>query len=214
MQTKEQMEIKRICFLETGYRMFSEKGINGVNLKEIAEATEYGTATMYRHFERKPGFVVAVAAWKFEQFVEMIWERRNRMEEKGPMNSAENFEYYLDSFLELYREHPDMLRFNQFFNIYLRTERVDREALKPYRELIFHMKEEFHKIYAKALKDHGLRTEVPEEEMFSVSLHLMLAAVTRYAMGLAYTPESGFDPMKELETQKRMLMREYVRQDL
>ncbi len=53
-----------------------------------------------------------------------------------------------------------------------------------------------------------LRTEVPEDEMFSVTLHLMLAAVTRYAVGLAYKPE-GFDEMRELEIQKEMLLLRY-----
>ncbi|MBO6132759.1 MAG: hypothetical protein J6P05_00285 [Lachnospiraceae bacterium] len=46
--------------------------------------------------------------------------------------------------------------------------------------------------------------------MFSAVLHLMLAAVTRYAVGLAYVPESGFDAMEELETLKRAVLREYM----
>ena len=38
--------------------------------------------------------------------------------------------------------------------------------------------------------------------MFSTTLHLMLAAATRYAIGLVYIPESGFDAEKELEKLK------------
>jgi hypothetical protein len=37
----------------------------------------------------------------------------------------------------------------------------------------------------------------------------MLAAVTRYAVGLVYIPESGFDAMEELETMKTALYRMY-----
>ncbi len=198
MQSKEQIEMKRVCFLETGFRLFSEKGIDAVSLKEIAEATEYGTATMYRHFDKKPGFVVAVAAWEWGQFAEKIWERSALIDSGKKMNSAENFEYYLNSFLELYRDRRDLLRFNQFFNIYIQNEKMDPEAMKPYKMLIKRMKEQFHAIYEKALEDHMLRTEVPEDEMFSVTLHLMLAAVTRYAVGLAYRPE-GFDEVREME---------------
>ena len=209
MQTKEQIEAKRICFLETGYKLFSEKGIDAVTLKDVAEATEYGTATMYRHFDKKPGFVVAVAAWKWEQFAAEIWAQRNRIEKRHKMTSAEEFEYYLDSFLMLYREHPDMLRFNQFFNIYLRAEQLDPEAMKPYREFISLSKEEFHSIYEKGMKDHMIRTDEPEEKMFSKTLHLMLAAVTRYAVGLVYIPENGFDAMEELEFLKNVILKEY-----
>ena len=45
--------------------------------------------------------------------------------------------------------------------------------------------------------------------MFSTTLHLMLAAVTRYAMGLVYIPEKGFDPVKELTMLKEMLLAKY-----
>ena len=35
------------------------------------------------------------------------------------------------------------------------------------------------------------------------------AAVTRYAVGLVYIPEKGFDAMEELETMKEMLLERY-----
>lgn len=107
-----------------------------------------------------------------------------------------------------------MLRFNQFFNIYLQTENIAQDAVKPYQEFIVRLEKEFQAIYAKGEQDHTIRTDVPEVEMFSTTLHLMLAVVTRYAVGLAYQPGDGFDAEKELETQKRMLLREYLPQDV
>ena len=49
-----------------------------------------------------------------------------------------------------------------------------------------------------------------QETMFSVVFHMMLAAATRYAVGLVYQPENGFDAEQELEAQKRMLYREFT----
>ena len=43
--------------------------------------------------------------------------------------------------------------------------------------------------------------------MFSTVLHLMMAVVTRYAVGLVYN--DGTDPEKELLLQKKMLMNEF-----
>ena len=45
--------------------------------------------------------------------------------------------------------------------------------------------------------------------MFSTTLHLMLAAVTRYAVGLVYIPENGLDAEKELEKLKEALLMRY-----
>jgi hypothetical protein len=70
-------------------------------------------------------------------------------------------------------------------------------------------RERFHNMYEKAKKDGTIRTDESEEEMFSKTLHLMLAAVTRYAVGLVYIPETGPDPVKELEFLKEIILKEY-----
>ena len=123
------------------------------------------------------------------------------------MTAAQIFEFYLDSFLELYRNHRDLLRFNQFFNIYIQAEKIDTETVKPYREMIEETEEPFHRMYVKAQMDHTVCTDMPEAEMFSATLHLMLAAVTRYAVGLVY--QVGTDPEKELELLKELLLKKF-----
>lgn len=203
-----QMEIKRNAFLKTGFRLFSEKSIETVTLTQVAEAAGYGQTTMYRYFDKKPGFVVAVATWKWEQFQEENKKRRPSVDFEG-MTAAEVFGFYLDSFLELYRNHKDLLRFNQFFNVYMLSEHIDSGTLQPYQEMIQHLRERFHIMYARAEQDHTIRTDEPEDKMFSKTLHLMLASVTRYAVGLVYTPEGVFDPEEELLFLKNVLMEKY-----
>ena len=201
-------EKKRREFLETGFRLFSEKNIETVSLPQIAEAAGYGTATLYRYFDKKPGFVVAVATWMWEQFYEEYKKRKPKAGYEG-RTAAEIFEFYLDSFLVLYRDHRDLLRFNQFFNVYVQSEKMDAEMISPYQGMINVLETHFHNIYAKAQQDHTLRTDMPEIEMFSATLHLMLAAVTRYAVGLVYIPYSGFNAEKELELLKTMILNKY-----
>ena len=72
--------------------------------------------------------------------------------------------------IELYRDRRDLLRFNQFFNIYMQAEHVDPEVLKPYRDIIEALKPDFHVMYSRAEEDHTLRTDEPEEEMLSTIL--------------------------------------------
>lgn len=205
----ERTAATRSDLLEKSYELFTKKNIETVSMIEIAKECGYGTTTLYRYYSTKPKLVVAVAAWKWEQFEREIWERRDRIKKDREMTSAEELAYYLDSFLELYRDHPDMLRFNQFFNLYIQSEKISPGAMKPYQELLSRSKQEFHIIYAKGLVDRKVRTDITEDEMFSVTLHLMLSAVTRYAVGLAYKPQ-GFDAVKELTVQKEMLLARYT----
>ena len=196
------------AFLEKSYELFVTKNIDTVSMIEIAKECGYGTMTLYRYYSTKPKLVVAVATWKWKQFGEENQKRRPSANFEG-MTAADIFEFYLDSFLVLYRTHKDLLRFNQFFNVYIQSENVEAGDLKPYQGMIESLKERFHIIYSKAKEDNTIKTDESEDEMFSTTLHLMLAAVTRYAVGLVYIPEDGFDDEKELEKLKEMLLLMY-----
>ena len=64
---------------------------------------------------------------------------------------------------------------------------------------------------ANAVMEEGetilLRTDVPEAEMFWTTMHLMMAVITRYAVGLAF--KGPADPEEELRLQKNMLLQEF-----
>ena len=206
---EENVEARRKELLEKGYELFSSKSIEAISMRDVADAVGCGSASVYRYYGSKPDFVVAVATWKWEQFQKENQKRMPRANFEG-MTAAEIFEFYLDSFLVLYRDYRNLLRFNQFFNVYVQSEHIDTGTLSPYRDMIGRLRERFHDMYLKAEQDKTIRTDEPEEEMFSKTLHLMLAVVTRYAVGLVYIPESGFDAEKELITQRNMLYKEYT----
>jgi hypothetical protein len=50
---------------------------------------------------------------------------------------------------------------------------------------------------------------MPEKEMFSATLHLMMAVITRYAVGMVYNGENAAG---ELRMQKEMLMKRFIRE--
>ena len=66
----------------------------------------------------------------------------------------------------------------------------------------------FAETYRKGKEDGTLRTDMSAEEMFSVTAHLMLAAVTRYAVGLVYTVDTDIE--KELLLLKEMMINKFV----
>ncbi|SFG74540.1 TetR/AcrR family transcriptional regulator [Oribacterium sp. WCC10] len=205
----EQMAKKRKAFIEKAYELFSKSNIESVSLQDIAEATDYGIATLYRYFVNKPTLVIETASWKWQQIMNENKERRPSKDFSG-MTAADILEFYLDSFITLYKEYPDVLRFNQFFNIYIRSENVSTDSVDNYHLFMSELADRFHLIYVKAGQDHTVRTDIPEEDMFSVTLHLMMAAVTRYSVGLVYIPNKGFDAEKELLVLKEMIMNRYT----
>ena len=206
MGEKSYKMVKRNAFLETGFALFSGHGIESVTMQRIADESGYGVATLYRYYNNKPALVIAIAARKWEEYISSSLRQQHE-----DLTAAQSFTNFLDSFVDLYRNHRDLLRFNQFFNIYVNSESIEAGEMGQYQAAIEMLAERFHLTYEKAKTDHTLRTDIPEKVIFSTTLHLMLAAATRYAVGLIYTPEDAYDPETELITLHDALLEKYVR---
>ena len=200
-----QKEVTRQRILETGFRLFAEKTIEKVKMTDVAEAGGISVATIYRYYPNKTALVLAISTWAWEKHLNEMVSKL----EKREVTAAEEYEYFLDSFLDLYRINKALLRFNQFFNVYIENEKdVPAEAMQPYIAVADVLAARFEVMFRKAQEDHTVRTDIPPKEMLMVSLHLMLAAVTRYAVGLIYGGERDSD--KELVLLKNMLLREFT----
>ena len=189
--------------LDASFCIFSEMSIDKVSMANVANKAGIGIATLYRYYRTKPELVVAVGTHVWSNFIRNYTPIRN----DDKITAVEELEFFLDSFLELYKNHKKLLCFNQFFNIYIRNEAVPPKALNSYNEMVDKLAMRFHRTYVKGERDKTLCTEMSEKAMFLSIVHLMLAAVTRYAIGLVYEKDS--ESYKELILLKNMIMREF-----
>ena len=189
--------------LDAGFCIFSEMSIDKVSMANVANKAGIGIATLYRYYRTKPELVVAVGTHVWSNFIRDYTPIRN----DDKMTAVEELEFFLDSFLELYKNHKKLLCFNQFFNIYIRNEAVPKKALNSYNEMVDKLAMRFHRTYVKGESDKTLCMEMSEKAMFLSIVHLMLAAVTRYAIGLVYEKDS--ESYNELILLKNMIMREF-----
>ena len=65
-QDADQMAIKRKDFIEKRFELFVNSSIEAISMQEIADASGYGVATLYRYFRTKQDFVVEVAVKNWE----------------------------------------------------------------------------------------------------------------------------------------------------
>ena len=197
------MTARREKILETGFRVFADRTIEKVTMNDVAREAGIGVATLYRYYGSKPALVLAVNTWAWQKFI----SERIEAADQADNTALQELDYYLESYIELYRQHKDLLRFNQFFNVYVQSDDISAEELEPFQEMIRMLADRFHTVFIKAAKDGTLHTGRSEEETFSTVTHLMLAAVTRYAVGLVY--QKGTDPEEELIFLKNMILNAY-----
>lgn len=205
-----EMKARREAMLREGFRLFAEKGIEPVAMQEVANACGVGIATLYRYYNTKFALVLDIGVRKWEEYADFIRDEQQRRD-AAHMTAAEELAFYLDCYIVLYREHKDLLRFNQNFNNYVQHEGATKQQLLPYLRAVSTFAEMFHSVYAKGKVDGTICTDLPEEKMFAATSHIMLAVAVRYAQGLIYAAEREEDRTEEYELLKRMILREYVR---
>lgn len=201
-----EMAAKNQRILENGFRIFSEKTIERVKMTDVAEASGIGIASLYRYYRTKSELVVSISIWAWDVYRKESKKKLDQIRDAGGTAAAE-LDFFLESFLDLYRNHKDILRFNQFFNVYLQSGAISEEEKKPYLDMIQTVEARFGEIYRKGQQDGTLNTDLPEKELFSAIIHLMLAAVTRYAVGLAYNEDT--DSEQELQFLKELMMQRF-----
>ena len=205
---EKEMALKRELMLKKGFEIFSKKGIETVAMQEIANACDVGIATLYRYYNTKLLLVIDIATRQWQDYIAHINSVRKKDNADG-MTAAEEFEFYLDFYIELYNKHKPLLRFNQNFNNYVQHEKASRAQLKPYFDAISEIAMMFHGVYEKGKKDGTLRTELSEQKMFAATSHIMLAVAVRYAQGLLYSRNEE-DRTQEYLLLKQMMLNEYV----
>ena len=205
-----QMSAKRELFLEKGFCIFAEKGIETVPMQEVADACGLGVATLYRYFSTKLDFVIAIGAKQWTMFCDVIDAAYIECGVER-MNAAEELDFYLSMYLLLYRDHRELLRFNQNFNGYIRHEHVTPEQMQEYLRSVEPFMQRFHMLYEKGRRDGTIRTEGSEHAVFTATMHIMLAVCGRFAQGVVVNGDRPEDLTEELMTLKRMILNTYVK---
>ena len=156
-----------------------------MKLTEIADAAGLGIVTLYRYFKTKPDLVIelGVVLWK-KYYVEV--EKAYAARGGAAMNAAEEMEFFLDSIIELYRSHKDVLKFNRNFDTYVKHQECTAEQMRPYNEAVEVFAHKFHVVYEKAMKDGTLDIRVSEKRLFVGTLYAVLSVAGKFAEGLVY----------------------------
>ncbi len=213
MRNKEKDEIemaaRRRTILLEGFRLFEAKGIEPTGMQEIADACHLGIATLYRYYKNKLELVLDIGTRQWQDYGLHAKKLREQCHVEK-MTAAQELDFYLDFYLDLYRNHKDLLRFNNNFNIYVQHEGATAQQLRPYLQAINSIGMFFHTLYEKGKKDGTIRTDMPEDKMFAATIHIMLAVAVRYAQGLLYSADNETDRTEEFTLLKKLILMEFV----
>lgn len=202
----ENEAIRRKHLLETGLKLFSKYGIENVNLQTIADEAGVGIATLYKYYRNKVNLVNAVSAnmWK------TVWDESTMKlgaDVLDSYNAYQLIEAYFDLIIQLYKEHPEILRFSSYYKTYMNLENVEKAENNEHLNTLAPISVIFHNLYEKAQIDKSIRTDVDEHTLFTMVALTMLGMAERYAQGLVWASNDENDYTTELLLLKDMMLK-------
>ena len=127
------------------------------------------------------------------------------------MTAAQELEFYIDRYIDLYKENSDLLNFNANFSIYIGSEDTTKDEMKPYNSIIDKFVNKFHVLYKKAQDDKTVRTDISEKSIFYNVMYAMLSALSKYSSGIIHSADQDINYEKEICQLKDMYLEYYCR---
>mgnify|MGYP002564870658 CR=1 FL=1 len=202
---------RRKAIINAAFQIFVEKKIEPVSMGEIAEAAGVGRATLFRYYPNKLELVIAVCAAKWKEYLDAL-DAKRPLTSIGDIPAIDRFTFTLDSYIDMYQHHKDLLQYNDNFNNYITHQTVRQEELANFHASLNSVNTRLHMMYAKAKEDKTFRTDIPEEQFMRVTVHTMMAACTHYAGGFIWGATDNKDYTGDLLLLKEMILN-YARND-
>lgn len=198
-------ERRRKQILDTGLRLFSERGIDNVSLQSVAEEAEVGIATLYNYYQNKINLCIAISRNMWYEVMEHDAKitQRKLFESK---NAYEKIEAYFDLLIFLYRDHPEVLRFSGDYKTFISKEKIEGDVLEEHLSVLQPVRDLFHEAYEMAYTDKTIRTDILEEELVTTVAFTALGMAENYAKGLVWAVREDRDYTSELEHLKNMML--------
>ena len=201
---------KREIVIETAFKLFAENKIEPVTMTVVADNCNMGVASIYRYFGTKKELVIAVAAKKWREYYSELQKYYKELN-VDKMTAAQELEFYIDRYIDLYDENSDLLNFNANFGIYIGSEDTTKDEMRPYNSIIDKFINRFHMLYKKAQDDKTIRTDISERSILYNIMYTMMSALSKYSTNIIHSADQDRNYEKEICQLKDMYLEYYCR---
>lgn len=182
---------QEIVMAEETTKLFLERSINEVTIKDIANHIGVGEATIYRHYKTKFNIVLSVANYLMNKVFSQYFNF-----EQGNTGYEKIAEFYR-SFLNIYKDNCAYYKFISEFDAFLMNN--NEKTATSYEAGIEQFKNKFDEIYQLGLKDGSVK-EINDIDVFYYSTtHALLELCKKLANKDIISQDAKIDKVREIE---------------
>ena len=167
-------DLKANYIIDTATKLFLERSISEVTIKDIADEAGVGEATIYRYFQKKQNIVLA-SVLKLKQKV-----NEGYFDLSKGKTGFEKIEIFYKSYLNIFVDSPEYFRFINDFDAYVTAERD--VSLGEYEKEVDSYKAEYLKAYELGLKDGSIKKNDDIETFYFSTTHALLELCKKLAV--------------------------------
>ena len=159
-------DLKTKYIVDVANKLFLERGVRDVTIKDIANEAEIGEATIYRHFLKKQNIVLASALSLKEKVFEGYFDLS-----KGK-TGFEKVEIFYNSYLNIFKNSPEYFGFINEFDAYMCME--ENVPMEEYEKEIDSFKEQYLDAYRLGVQDYSIKERDDIETFYFSTTHALL----------------------------------------
>lgn len=155
--------------------LFLDNNIDDLKMTDIAEKIGIGVASLYRYFETKHNLVILCANHLLKEEIKLfskIFEEEPYINKTG-INQMNDL---LKIYNVLITGHSKFMKFLNDFDAYIKKEKISKEELKEYDQIILQVYPLFENAYHKGLDDNTIR-EIDDFKSFYFSMNHSLLSL-------------------------------------
>lgn len=197
---------RRRELVECAISCFCEQGIETTAIADIAVASGYGEATLYRYFSNKENLIMECGF----TFWRMTSERYEALTESEAYQLESGIDQVEDLLLltqDMFEIHRGMFKFLHDLDVYLASHQVNSEILAEYEELVNRAKPCLCEAIEKGKEDGTIKCRVSTEEIYYTLTHTVLSLLQKMAgIGQLLSGDHIVEEKRQIQLLRKLLL--------
>ncbi len=181
---------QEIIMAEETAKLFFEKSINTVTIKDIAEHIGVGEATIYRHYKNKYNIVLSVASYLQNKVTQRYFNIDKNL------SGYEQLAKFYHSYVDVFNDDPMYYKFINEFDAFVISN--SPEDMTNYEQGIDVFKNIFLDAYKKGIEDGSVKEIEDIESFYFATTHATMGLCKKLADKDVLSQDSKLDKSKEI----------------
>lgn len=182
-------QAKHDAVVDATAKLFIERSIAEVTIKDIADRIGIGEATVYRHFQNKANLVASSANHLSKMVLTKYFDLT------GAKTGYEKLELFYNSYKRIFAEHNEFFKFIKELDAYLLN---NPDANGVYEDGVDNFKALWDEAYELGQKDGTLRKLPNKDEFYYSTTHALLELCKKLSGREVIRQDFGIDKESEI----------------